>query len=146
MTELRAAQAGDISAIVAIVPRTPDRPAEIQALVSEQASLVAVEDGEIVGFLGVRPGHFYGRDFIDLLVVDPRCRRQGVGRALMRAALRSASTTRMFTSTNESNAPMRELLRSEGWTPSGVVTGLDDGDPEHVFFHDPPLPDRSYHP
>jgi hypothetical protein len=30
---------------------------------------------------------------------------------------------------------MREL-RSEGWTASGVLSGLDDGDPEHVFVHD----------
>jgi len=44
----------------------------------------------------------------------------------------------VFVSTNESNAPMRELLRSEGWRPSGVLTGLDEGDPEHVFFHDVP--------
>ena len=54
----------------------------------------------------------------------------------MRAALGHASTSRVFTSTNQSNAPMRELLRSEGWTASGVLSGLDDGDPEHVFFHD----------
>jgi hypothetical protein len=33
---------------------------------------------------------------------------------------------------------MRELLRSEGWTPSGVLAGLDEDDPEHVFFHDVP--------
>jgi len=136
MTELRAARAGDISAVAAIDPHTPGRPAEIQALVSEQASLVAVADGEIVGFLAVRPGHFYQRDFIDLLFVARRCQRQGVGRALMRAALRNASTPRIFTSTNESNTPMRELLRSEGWSPSGVLTGLDEGDPEHLFFHD----------
>jgi hypothetical protein len=71
MTELRAAQAGDISAIAAIDPHTPGRPAAIQALVREQASLVAVADGEIVGFLAVRPGHFYQRDFIDLLFVAP---------------------------------------------------------------------------
>jgi GNAT superfamily N-acetyltransferase len=147
MTEVRAAHAGDISAIAAIDPHTPGRLAEIQALVSEQASLVAVEDGEIVGFLAVRPAHFYQRDFLDLLFVARRCQRQGVGRALIRAALRNASTPRIFTSTNESNTPMRELLRSEGWTPSGVLTGLDDGDPEHLFFHDaPPQPDRAYRP
>jgi GNAT superfamily N-acetyltransferase len=138
MTEVRTAQAGDISAVAAIDPHAPGRPAEIQALVSEQASLVAVEDGEIVGFLAVRPGHFYQRDFIDLLFVARRGQRQGVGRALMRAALRNASTPRIFTSTNESNTPMRELLRSEGWSPSGVLTGLDEGDPEHMFFHDAP--------
>ena len=138
MAELRAAQAEDVSAILAIDPLGLGRLEEIRALVRDQASLVAVERGEIVGFLALKPGHFYQRDFIDLLFVAPRWRRQGVGRALMRAALRNASTSRVFVSTNESNTPMRELLRSEGWTPSGVLSGLDEGDPEHVFFHDVP--------
>jgi hypothetical protein len=44
----------------------------------------------------------------------------------------------VVTSTNESNTPMRELLRSEGWHLSGVLTGLDEGDPEQVFFQDAP--------
>jgi GNAT superfamily N-acetyltransferase len=138
MAEIRAALAEDVSAIVAIDPHRPARPGEIQALIGEQASLVAVERGEVVGFVGVRPGHFYRRDFIDLLFVAARQRRQGVGRALMRAALRRASTSRVFTSTNESNAPMRELLRAQGWTHSGMLTGLDEDDPELVFFHDVP--------
>ena len=109
---------------------------QIQALIQEQHCLVAVERGEITGFLVLRPGHFYGRDFIDLLYVASPWRRQGAGRVLMRAALRNASTSRVFVSTNESNTPMRTLLRSEGWAPSGVLTGLDEGDPEHVFFRD----------
>ena len=138
MAGLRAAQAEDVSTIAAIDPHSPHSAGEIRALVQEQAGLVAVERGQIVGFLALKPGHFYGRDFIDLLLVAPRWRRQGVGRALMRAALHNASTSRVFTSTNESNTPMRELLRREGWTPSGVLTGLDEGDPEHVFFHDVP--------
>ena len=95
-----------------------------------------VERGEMVGFLGLRPGHFYKRDFIDLLYVAPHRRHRGAGRALMWAALRNASTPRVFVSTNESNTPMRQLLGSEGWILSGVLTGLDEGDPEHVFFHD----------
>jgi GNAT superfamily N-acetyltransferase len=136
MAELRPAQAEDIAAIVALDPRGPGRPGEIQALVREHGSLVAVVHGEIAGFLAVRPAHFYQRDFIDLLLVAPRARRQGVGRALMRAALRNASTSRVFTSTNESNTPMRQLLHSDGWRPSGVLTGLDEGDPEHVYFQD----------
>jgi GNAT superfamily N-acetyltransferase len=136
MAEVRAAQAGDIGAIAAIDPHRPGRLSEIRALVREHASLVAVEHDEILGFLAIRPGHFYERDFIDLLLVAPRSRRQGIGRALMRAAVQNAFTPRMFVSTNESNTPMRELLRSEGWSPSGVLAGLDEDDPEHVFFHD----------
>jgi hypothetical protein len=33
---------------------------------------------------------------------------------------------------------MRQLLRSEGRTPAGMLAGLDDDDPKHVFFHDIP--------
>ncbi len=136
MADLRAAHAEDITAVVSFDPLGLGRAGEIRALIDEHVGLVAVQDGEVVGFLAVKPGHFYHRDFIDLLLVAPIFRRQGVGRALIRAALRNAATARMFTSTNESNTSMRELLRSEGWTPSGVLTGLDEGDPEHVFFHD----------
>jgi GNAT superfamily N-acetyltransferase len=143
MPELRAAQAEDVSAIAAIDPQSPHSPEEIRALVQENASLVAVERGQIVGFLALKPNHFYGRDFIDLVLVAPHWLRHGVGRVLMRAALQNASTPRVFVSTNESNTPMRELLRSEGWTPSGVLTGLDKGDPEHVYFHDTRQPGHS---
>jgi GNAT superfamily N-acetyltransferase len=138
MAEVRAAQVEDVSAIMAIDPQSLGGSGQIRTLVQEQASLVAVERGQIVGFLALKPSHFYQRDFIDLLFVAPRWRRQGIGRALLRAGLRNASTSRVFVSTNESNAPMRELLRSEGWSASGVLTGLDEGDPEHVFFHDVP--------
>ena len=117
--QIRTARVEDVSAIVAMDPDRLGSPGQIQALVRGQASLVAVEHGEIAGFLALRPGHFYQRDFIDLLFVAPHQRRHGAGRALMRAALQNASTPRAFVSTNESNTPMRELLRSEGWTPSG---------------------------
>ena len=131
MAEFRAAQAADVGAIVVIDPQGPDRREEIRALVRAAG---AVEHGQIVGFLGIRPGHFYHRDFVDLLFVAPRGGR--AWRVSSWSALGHALTSRVFTSTNQSNAPMRELLRSEGWTASGVLSGLDDGDPEHVFFHD----------
>jgi GNAT superfamily N-acetyltransferase len=138
MGELRTARVEDAGDIVAIDPESLGSPDEIRVLIREEASLVAVEDGEIVGFLAVKPGHFYKRDFIDLLFIAPGWRRQGIGRALLDAAVRNAATPRVFVSTNESNTPMRELLRREGWSPSGVLVGLDEGDPEHVFFHDAP--------
>ncbi len=136
MADIRVARAEDVDAIAAIDPDRLGSRDEICALVRGQDTLVAVERGEIVGLVVVRPGHFFGRDFIDLLYVGPRWRQRGIGRALMQAALGRASTSRVFVSTNESNAPMRELLRGEGWTPSGVLAGLDEDDPEHVFFHD----------
>jgi GNAT superfamily N-acetyltransferase len=136
MGELRTARVKDAGDIVAVDPESLGSPDEIRVLIREEASLVAVEDSEIVGFLAVKPGHFYKRDFIDLLFIAPGWRRQGIGRALLDAAVRNASTPRVFVSTNESNTPMRELLRREGWSLSGVLVGLDEGDPEHVLFRD----------
>src|SRR6516162_3488947 len=133
MAELRTARIEDVEAIWAIDPESLGRVEEITSLVRSECSLVAVEDATVVGFAGVRPGHFYGRDFLDLLFVGDVHRRRGVGRSLVRRVV-ERSTTRVFTSTNESNTAMRSLLASEGWIRSGVLVGLDAGDPEHVFF------------
>jgi len=94
---------------------------------------VLVADGAVTGFVIVKPAHFFGRDFIELLIVDPALRRSGIGRALLRHALATAGTTQVFTSTNTSNHPMRSLLEAEDWSLSGGLDGLDD-DPELVFY------------
>jgi hypothetical protein len=49
-------------------------------------------------------------------------------------------TPLLWTSTNESNAPMRALLAAHGYIPSGAVEGLDEGDPE-LFFRKRVRPD-----
>ena len=43
--------------------------------------LVHLVGGSVTGFAVLRPAHFFGRDFIDLLVVDAAHRRAGIGRA-----------------------------------------------------------------
>jgi ribosomal protein S18 acetylase RimI-like enzyme len=97
--------------------------------------LVCLDQGVVAGFAIVKPAHFFGRDFIELLVVDPARRRSGIGRNLLRAALAAAGTEQVFTSTNASNGPMRSLLQAEGWSFSGELHGLDEGDPELVFYN-----------
>ena len=95
--------------------------------------------GEVVaGFVIVRPALFFGRDFIDLLVVDPARRRSGIGRILLREAVANAGTARVFTSTNASNRPMRALLAAEDWSFSGGLGGLDEDDSELVFYKNRP--------
>ncbi|MHC8315013.1 hypothetical protein [Pseudomonas sp. LB3P31] len=50
------------------------------------------------------------------------------------AHLESVSTAdKIFTSTNVSNMPMRQLLEQLGYQPSGTVENLDPGDPELIF-------------
>jgi hypothetical protein len=136
MAEIRTARIKDVDAILAIDSESLGRAEDIASLVRSECSLLAVEGATVVGFAGVRPRHFYGRDFLDLLFVGYVYRRQGVGRSLVRDVVERGTTTRVFTSTNESNTAMRSLLASEGWHRSGVLVGLDEGDPEHVFFRD----------
>jgi GNAT superfamily N-acetyltransferase len=95
---------------------------------------VHLTDGVVTGFVVRRPAHFFGRDFIELLVVDAAFRRAGIGRALLRYALDTAQSAQVFTSTNASNRPMRALLRAAEWSFSGQLDGLDEDDPELFFY------------
>jgi len=88
----------------------------------------------ITGFVVRRPAHFFGRDFIELLVVDAPYRRAGIGSALLQYALGTALSDRVFTSTNVSNRPMRALLQAAEWSFSGQLEGLDADDPELFFY------------
>jgi ribosomal protein S18 acetylase RimI-like enzyme len=143
MTEVREARIEDVPGIVRIDPLGSLRAAEIEYLVRNESSLVAVSGNEITGFVARRERHFYGRDFVELLFVAPTHRRKGVARSLMRRMLEDAGTSRVFVSTNESNEAMRALLASDDWVLSGILVGLDDGDPEHVYFHDGPKNTRA---
>lgn len=77
--------------------------------------------------------NFFDRDFLELLFVTEASRRIGVGASLLAAGERVATGGRFFTSTKESNAPMRALLKAQGYAPSGRIENLDPGDPELVF-------------
>jgi GNAT superfamily N-acetyltransferase len=136
--EIRRAVAGDIDGILRIDHHAAlgdqGRADFLRRCLDLGECLVYLDDGSVAGFAVVKPAHFYGRDFVDLLMVDPARRRCGVGRKLLRAALATAGTEQVFTSTNSSNQPMRSLLQAEGWSFSGELDGLDKGDPELVFY------------
>jgi len=138
MTEVREARIDDVPGIVRIDPLGSLDAAAIEALVRTAATLVAVSGNEITGFVARRERHFFGRDFVELLFVEPKHRRKGVGRSLLRRTLADAGTSRVFISTNQSNEAMQALLTSDGWLLSGILVGLDEGDPEHVYFRDAP--------
>jgi len=91
-------------------------------------------DDEIDGLVITNARSFFDRDFVKLLIVSHTHRRSGIGRELLRAATATATTETVFASTNESNAAMRALFERERWTLSGVLTGIDEGDPELVFW------------
>ncbi len=105
--------------------------------ITAQECLVDVDEkNEVVGFVIMTARTFFGHDFIKLLVVSPAHQRRGVGRSLVRASVRRARTEKVFSSTNESNLAMRALFDKDGWLLSGTLTGIDEGDPELVFWRD----------
>lgn len=95
--------------------------------------LVATLGEAVVGYVALDYS-FYGNGFIPILFVAETARRSGVGMSLMRAIERRCKTPKLFTSTNQSNVPMRSLLAEIGFEPSGIIHNLDDGDPEVVYF------------
>jgi ribosomal protein S18 acetylase RimI-like enzyme len=136
--EIRRAVADDIDGILRIDHHAArgdgGRADFLQRCLDLGECLVYLDHGSVGGFVIVKPACFFGRDFIELLMVDPARRRAGIGRNLLRAALAAAGTGQVFTSTNTSNQPMRSLLQAEGWSFSGGLDGLDEGDPELVFY------------
>lgn len=125
----RIAVAGDGALLAGVDPARRDR---IDAAIARGRCWAAELDGRVVGY-AIVSREFFERDFVELLVVDAAHRRRGAGDCLLSAIERSVHGDRLFTSTNESNAPMRALLGKRGYIVSGRIDHLDDGDPELVF-------------
>jgi ribosomal protein S18 acetylase RimI-like enzyme len=107
----------------------------VEAAVTTHDCLVCIDHSNaVLGYVVFSQKSFFGRDFVRLLEVSGCHRRLGVATALLGDALARCTTNTVFTSTNESNVAMRSLLTRDGWTFSGTLTGIDDGDPELVFW------------
>ncbi|GAA2104488.1 hypothetical protein GCM10009841_22560 [Microlunatus panaciterrae] len=107
------------------------RQSELRTALREGRLRVAWRDSTPVGYYVLAPWWF-GASFLQLLYVDARHRRSGIGHELIDDARRRVSG-RLFTSTNQSNAPMQALLESVGWLSCGRLEGLDEDDPE-LFY------------
>lgn len=133
---IRLAAPVDIEAVADIGSTTHDSPSRrsfLDAAIRAGECWIVERDGMPLGF-AVLQYSFYGNGFVPLLIVRSEYRRQGVGRALLEHLARTCGTSKLFTSTNESNVAMRSLLASTAFEPSGIIHNLDPGDPELVFF------------
>lgn len=132
---VRPAGPNDIATLLALDPiaaQSVDRARSIAQWVGAGWASCAELDGELAGYAVVHP-HFFGRNFLEMLMVSPAFRRRGVGRALLAHALDQQSSAPLWTSTNQSNTPMRDLLVQFGFAQMGLIEGLDEDDPELVF-------------
>jgi len=105
---------------------------QINKAIIQGACYVAEEGSRVVGF-AIMDYSFFGFGFIELLMVDEEYRRRGIGAYMLECLFNLCTTEKLFTSTNESNAPMRELLVKAEFLPCGYIDALDEGDPE-LFY------------
>jgi len=93
---------------------------------------IAKDGLHIVGF-AIMDYSFFGYGFIELLIVNSDHRRRGIGVFMLERLYSLCRTEKLFTSTNESNVPMRGLLAKARFMPCGYIDALDEGDPE-LFY------------
>jgi ribosomal protein S18 acetylase RimI-like enzyme len=136
---VRIAQASDIDTILAfdlLAQADEKRQAFIRQAV-EHGHCTVVEVGtQAVAFI-IMERNFFGWPFIELVYVHTDYRQYGYATALMRHIENTCEAEKLFTSTNLSNLRMQRLLEKLGYTISGVVHNLDEGDPEVFYFKRP---------
>lgn len=136
---LRRATSEDLDAVLEldrIAPVGHARGPFLTARVQSGEVIVLEHEGGVSGYAVIRSQSFFGCDFVELLAVAASERRHGVGSLLLQHAVGLSSTIRIFTSTNRSNTRMIGLLEKEGWRFSGQLEGIDEGDPELVYYKD----------
>lgn len=134
---------------IEIIPATADditqiakidhlhRIEKISTAINQGECYIAKESSSIIGF-AIMSYHFFDFGFVDLLIVAEEHRQRGIGVALLDYLSRQCKTEKLFTSTNESNTPMRKLLVKAGFIPCRQIDALDDGDPELFFVKKKP--------
>jgi GNAT superfamily N-acetyltransferase len=125
----------DLVAVDQIAQQDAERREELRKWLESGAVRVATSGDSPVGYTVVEPS-FFGNDFLVLIVVGEQHRNAGIGQLLMGDVEARERDTKLFTSTNLSNQTMQRLLARRGWVSSGMVFGLDEGDPE-LFYQFP---------
>jgi ribosomal protein S18 acetylase RimI-like enzyme len=110
-----------------------DRREFIKRSIASCTLYVAMADNEVIGY-GVLNYTFYRNGFIEMLYVHSDHRRLGAATTLLRHMESLCETSKLFVSTNLSNAAMQSLLIKSNYVLSGLIHNLDEGDPEIVYF------------
>ncbi|MEH6940029.1 GNAT family N-acetyltransferase [Bacillus sp. JJ664] len=133
--EIRPATLLDLKEIMYIeeeVIKSNCREAEIRKSIIQNRCIVSCVDEMISGFL-IYHQHFFGQFFVELVIVSPRKRRNGVAKSLLRYIEENCQTSKIFSSTNQSNQPMQEVFKTLDYVESGVIHNLDEDDPEIIY-------------
>jgi GNAT superfamily N-acetyltransferase len=96
--------------------------------------LVATLENAVVGYAKVAPSGFMGWPLLSIVCVAPSLRRQGIGRELVEGARSAAQWLRLYTSTEESNIPMRNLLQNCDAREIGFTDDLNMSGEREILF------------
>ena len=131
---IRPGKQTDIESILRIDPLSsdPDRQRLVREAIVTCECFIYEAQEEVVGY-GILHHHFFGRSFIELVVVAEKFQRRGIASSLIRHLEGCSRTVTVFTSTNQSNVRMQNLLVKLGYNRSGMIENLDPGDPELVY-------------
>ena len=92
-------------------------------------------DGEVLGYSVVNNSS--ENPFVWLVIVAERFPPTRRRLRLLRHTLARFPDRKVFTSTNESNWPSRQLIESVGFERAGQIDHLDEGDSELVYVRLP---------
>jgi N-acetylglutamate synthase-like GNAT family acetyltransferase len=94
---------------------------------------VLEQEGTVIG-IGVLEYTFFQHGFISLIYVTPEARRTGAGETLLLYLVSICQTSKLFSSTNQSNRSMQALFAKTGFEQSGTIYNLDPHDSEVVYY------------
>ncbi|QDQ03090.1 GNAT family N-acetyltransferase [Lysinibacillus fusiformis] len=112
---------------------SPTRQDLIEKAIVEERCIICKTQSGIGGFL-IFTTDFFECSFIALVIVKPTERRKGIATSLLGHFVELASTTKIFSSTNQSNTDMQKVFETAGFIKSGFIENLDDGDPEIIYY------------
>jgi len=131
---VRAAWPGDVG-VIRMLDAEARAPTKSQAIAKQIAlgmSWIAEIDGVAAGYAIVTPS-FFARPFVDRVFVAEPFRRRGLATAILERCESAYQSNEVYISANASNGAMRAVLAKIEYQDSGVILGLDDGDPELVY-------------
>ena len=112
----------------------PDRAGPfIKSHFERHQIIVAAAEEQVVGFLAYRTDWFECT-FVSLVVVHEEWRRRGIAREFFKSVEAVSLSPRIFSSTEETNAPSIRMHTALGFTPSGHIDNLPQGARELLFY------------
>ena len=135
MLEVSRAAEWDLDALIKIDPSLSSEKSRrdfVRIGIDKGQCVVCRANGSIGGY-AVFNKEFFGQAFIWLLFTSPVSRRIGVATSIIRHIETTIDSEKLFTSTNQSNVIMQNLMKKLGFSKSGYLENLDDKDPE-IFY------------